>query len=287
MRKKVLGRGLEALIPRDIKENVAASEKVIDLKVDQIDPNPHQPRQVFGEEELQELAESIRENGILQPIVVRRAGDRYELVAGERRLRASRILGLKEIPALIRDIDDENSLKLALLENLQREDLNPLEKAAGFKALKEELGVSTAEIGRALGKGRSTVANTIRLLRLPEEVKGLINSGQLTEGHARAILAIEGVEKQIEAAERVVNEELTVRDMEKSVSRKSPARKRKKEADPELRSLEERLEIHLGTKVQIKPGKKGGVLRIKYYSNEQFEGVLENMGMDIRRGIQG
>lgn len=281
MRKKVLGRGLEALIPRDIKENVSASEKVINLKVDEIAPNPHQPRQVFGENELQELAESIRENGILQPIVVRRSGSGYELVAGERRLRASRILGLKEIPALVRDIDDENTLKLALLENLQREDLNPLEKAAGFKALKEELGVSTAEIARTLGKGRSTIANTIRLLKLPEEVKEMINRGSMTEGHARAILAIEGDSEKVKAAKKVVNEQLTVRDLEKGGRAQGRKRARKGEVDPELRALEERLEIHLGTKVDIRPGKKGGVIRIRYYSNEQFEGVLENMGIDI------
>jgi len=281
MRKKVLGRGLEALIPRDIKENVSASEKVINLKVDEIAPNPHQPRQVFGENELQELAESIRENGILQPIVVRRSGSGYELVAGERRLRASRILELKEIPALVRDIDDENTLKLALLENLQREDLNPLEKAAGFKALKEELGVSTAEIARSLGKGRSTIANTIRLLKLPEDIRTMINRGSLTEGHARAILAIEGDSEKVKAAKKVVNEQLTVRDLEKGGRAQGRKRARKREVDPELRALEERLEIHLGTKVDIRPGKKGGVIRIRYYSNEQFEGVLENMGIDI------
>ena len=281
MRKKVLGRGLEALIPRDIKENVSASEKVINLKVDEIAPNPHQPRQVFGENELQELAESIRENGILQPIVVRRSGSGYELVAGERRLRASRILELKEIPALVRDIDDENTLKLALLENLQREDLNPLEKAAGFKALKEELGVSTAEIARSLGKGRSTIANTIRLLKLPEEIRTMINRGSLTEGHARAILAIEGDSEKVKAAKRVVSEKLTVRDLEKGSQSRGRKKSRRREVDPELRALEERLEIHLGTKVDIRPGKKGGVIRVRYYSNEQFEGVLENMGVDI------
>ncbi|MFO7914769.1 MAG: ParB/RepB/Spo0J family partition protein [Candidatus Krumholzibacteriales bacterium] len=284
MRKKVLGRGLEALIPREIKENVSASEKVINLKVDEIAPNPHQPRQVFGENELRELAESIRENGILQPIVVRRTGSGYELVAGERRLRASRILELKEIPALVRDIDDENSLKLALLENLQREDLNPIEKAAGFRALKEELGVSTAEIGRALGKGRSTIANTIRLLKLPAEVKELINSGDLTEGHARAILAIDDDSEKVRAAKRVVSEQLTVRDLEKGAGPGSRRKPRKRERDPELRALEEKLEIHLGTKVKIQPGRKGGVIRITYYSNEQFEGVLENMGLDLPFG---
>jgi ParB family chromosome partitioning protein len=284
MRKKVLGRGLEALIPREIKENVSASEKVIDLKVDEIAPNPHQPRQVFGESELQELAESIKENGILQPIVVRRTGEGYELVAGERRLRASRILGLQEIPALVRDIDDENTLKLALLENLQREDLNPLEKAAGFLALKEELGVSTAEIGKALGKGRSTIANSIRLLNLPEEVKELINRGRLTEGHARAILAIEGKAEQVRAAEAVVNKQLTVRDIEGRSQRRTRKKKSGKKPDPEIRALEERLELHLGTRVRIAPGKKGGEIRIRYYSNEQFEGVLENMGVEIGAG---
>ncbi|MBD3180473.1 MAG: ParB/RepB/Spo0J family partition protein [Candidatus Latescibacteria bacterium] len=285
MRKKVLGRGLEALIPRDIKENVSASEKVIDLRVDEIVPNPHQPREVFGESELQELAQSIKENGIIQPIVVRRSGDRYELVAGERRLRASSILGLEKIPALVREIDDENSLKLALLENLQREDLNPLEKAAGFKALKEELGVSTAEIGRALGKGRSTVANTIRLLRLPEEVKKLIHSGEISEGHARAILSIEGEREQVLAAQQVVKESLTVRDLEKDARPKRRASRADNDKDPEIRALEERLEIHLGTRVKIRPGAKGGVIKIRYYSNEQFEGVLENMGIDTRSGL--
>lgn len=280
MRKKVLGRGLDALIPRDIKENVDASEKVIDLDLDEIDPNPHQPRQIFGENELNELAESIRENGMLQPIVVRRSGDRYELVAGERRLRASRLLELRKIPALIRDIRDEDSLKLALLENLQREDLNPIEKAAGLKALVEELGLSAAEIGKALGKGRSTIANSIRLLKLPEEVKEMINKGDLSEGHARAVLALEGDRERIEAARRVVEEKLTVRDLERTVRKKTPGSKKRRAVDPELRRIEDELGIHLGTRVKIVPGKKGGTIRIRYYSNEQFEGVMEKMGLE-------
>ena len=169
MRKKVLGRGLEALIPQDLKESVSETERVMDIELDQIDPNPNQPREHFDEKQLRELAASIKKHGVLQPVVVRRDGSRYQLVVGERRFRASKLAGKATVPAILRRIDDDNSLKFALLENLQREDLNPIEEARGYVALQEEFDIPAREIADILGKERSTVANMIRLLNLPAE----------------------------------------------------------------------------------------------------------------------
>ncbi len=285
MRKKVLGRGLEALIPIDIRENIAEAERVIDIDVDSIDPNPNQPRKNFREKELLELANSIAENGILQPVVVRRSGKRYQLVVGERRLRASKMAERKKVPAIVRDIGDRDSLKYALLENLQREDLNPVEEAMGFSALKEDLGLSVADIGKAVGKNRSSVANTLRLLNLPEEIKEMIIVGKLTEGHARAILSVESEEGQLELARRIVSEELTVRDAERRRGGEKTKRRRgRRKVDPAVRDLEERLERRLGTRVIITPRKKGGVLSIEYFSNDQLEGILDKMGLNLDEG---
>jgi len=282
MRKKVLGRGLEALIPLDIRENIAETERVIDLDPDSIDPNPNQPRKNFGEKELLELADSIGENGVLQPIVVRRSGKRYQLVVGERRLRASKMAGRNKIPAIVRDIGDSDSLKYALLENLQREDLNPVEEAMGYRALKEDLGLSVADIGKAVGKNRSSVANTLRILSLPEEITEMIIDGKLTEGHARAILGVESKEGRLALARRIISEGLTVRDAEREEGGKKIKRRRgRRKVDPVIRDLEERLEKRLGTRVKITPRKKGGVLSIDYFSNDQLEGILDKMGLNL------
>lgn len=286
MRKKVLGRGLEALIPLDIREGIDEREKVVELSLSRIDPNPNQPRKRFKEEELRELAASIEESGVLQPVVVRRKDGRYELVVGERRLRASRMAGKETVPAIVRDINERDSLKFALLENLQREDLNPVEAAYGYLSLKEDLGLSVQDIGKSVGKSRSAVANTMRLLNLPKTVIDLIISGDLTEGHARAILAVEGEARQAELAQQIITQGLTVREIEAAPGGKRSSRSRrrgKRKEDPAVRDLEERLEARLGTRVRINPRKKGGVLTIEYFSNEQLEGILERIGIDMSR----
>ncbi|MBU8922386.1 MAG: ParB/RepB/Spo0J family partition protein [Bacteroidales bacterium] len=283
MRKKVLGRGLEALISQDLKDSIAETERVREIELGEIDPNPHQPRDHFDDRHLDELAESIKKNGVLQPVVVRRAGDRYQLIVGERRLRASGIAGKNTIPAIVRNVDDDDALKLALLENLQREDLNPIEEARGYIALRQRTGLSDKEIAAILGKNRSTVANTIRLLNLPAEVVGLIEEGRLRAGHARAILSVDGEKEQIAWARKVVEDGFTVRDIELAVKPEKKKRRRKKSAsrDPVLAEFEERLETVLGTRVRILPRKKGGLITIEFFSDDDLESILERIGVDI------
>jgi ParB family chromosome partitioning protein len=282
VKKKVLGRGLEALLSADLRESVSETERVKELEIDRIDPNPRQPRNRFDEKQLQELAASIKQYGVLQPIVVRRSGERYQIVIGERRFRACKLAGRDRVPAIVRDVSSNDSLKHALMENLQREDLNPIEEAKGYQSLREEFGLSVKEIAEILGKDRSTVANTLRLLSLPESVISLIYEGKLTAGHARALLAIEGTREQIEWAKRVVEEGITVREIERvAPRRKGRRRQRRVRIDPEIHAIEERLEVHLGTRVRISPRRKGGVISVEYYSQEELEHILEKIGIDI------
>jgi len=280
MSKEVLGRGLGALLSADLKESVSETERVKELEIDRIDANPYQPRERFDDEHLAELAESIRKHGVLQPVVVRRDGERYQLVLGERRLRASNLAGRKTIPAIVREMGDDDSLKFALLENLQREDLTPVEEARGYAALKDEFGFSVKDIAGMLGKDRSTVANTLRLLKLPARVIELLEQGRLTAGHARAILSMEGEARQIEWAERAVSQGFTVRDIEEAAPAKKDRKKRRRKIDPQLVAIEGRTELRFGTRVRIVPRQKGGVISIEYYSNGELEAILEKMGVD-------
>lgn len=282
MRKRVLGRGLEALISQDLRETVSETERVKELAIDRIDPNPYQPRTEFDREHLKELATSIKRHGVLQPVVVRRVGDRYQLVIGERRLRAARIAGKATIPSIVRELEQSQSLKYALLENLQREDLNPIEEARGYSTLMDEFGLTAPEISGILGKNRSTITNTVRLLTLPGQVIELISSGKLTSGHARALLSIEGDKEQLRWAERVIAEGMTVREVEQTATRKEGVKRRRglRKIDPQIRVIEEELEIHLGSRVRITPRRKGGVISIEYYSNEELERILEKMGVE-------
>jgi ParB family chromosome partitioning protein len=282
VKRKVLGRGLEALISQDLRESVTETERITELELDRIDPNPHQPRGGFDEVQLRELAASIERHGVLQPVVVRRIGERYQLVVGERRVRASEMAGRRTVPAVVREVSDDNSLKYALLENLQREDLNPIEEAQGYRTLKESYGIADREIAAILGKDRSTVTNTLRLLNLPEPVIQLLRGGQLRAGHARALLSIEGVEAQIEWARRVAEGGITVREVERR-SRRGKRKRRKRRVDPEVQAIEERLEVHLGTKVRITPRRRGGALLIEYYSDEELERILELMGVNANQ----
>ncbi len=284
MKKRVLGRGLEALISQDLRESVSETERIKELDLERIDPNPHQPRSDFDQENLKELAKSIERHGVLQPIVVRRSGERYELIVGERRLRAAKMAGKATVPAIVRNVTDDNSLKYALVENLQREDLNAIEEAQGYTALKEEFGLSVKDIAEVLGKNRSTVSNSLRLLKLPYRVRALIEGGKLSAGHARAILSIEGEQARIEWAERIVNEGITVREAEQASPRKKRVRKRRGRGklEPQVLAMEERLELYFGTRVRLSPRRRGGVISIEYYSNEELEGILEKIGIDTR-----
>ena len=282
VKRKVLGRGLEALISQDLRESVSETERVKELDIDRIEANPHQPRDRFDEGHLKQLAASIEKHGILQPIVVRRHGDKYQLIMGERRLRAARIAGKRSVPAIVREAGDADALKFALMENLQREDLNPIEEAKGYSELKEAFGLSIKEIADLLGRDRSTVSNTLRLLALPESVQEMLAGGLLSAGHARALLAIEGEREQLAWAERVVSEGITVREMELTRRPKQRATRRRgrRRSDPQVKAVEDLLEKHLGTRVRVAPRRKGGVVTIEYYSNEDLERIIEQMGIE-------
>jgi ParB family chromosome partitioning protein len=265
--KQALGRGLKALIP----DTPRARSGLVEVPVDRIEPNPRQPRHGFPEEDLEELAASIRKHGVLQPILVsEREPGLYVLVAGERRWRAARRAGLDSVPAVIRErLDEDHHLELALVENLQRRDLTPLEEARAYEQLRASLGLSQAEIAGRVGINRSTVANSLRLLKLPDEVQELVERGALSAGHARALLAFADAEEQQRWARRAVDVGLTVRDLESEAAqgrrerRSSQGKRRAREArDPNIRTAEERLSLRLGTKVEIRTRRRGGTIVI-------------------------
>ncbi len=280
MNRKALGKGIEALIP-DFEEGVPESEHTggsVDLLIDEIVPNRLQPRKHFDDEKFNELERSIREHGVLQPVIVQKGKKGYELVVGERRWRASKKAGLKKISAIIREVTDTESLEIALIENLNRQDLNPIEEADGYARLANDLGLTQEKIAKRMGKSREAVANTIRLLKLPRKVKEDMIAGKLTMGHARALLGL-STEKEIEAMRRkIVGQVLTVRQTEAQVTQTkgetgNPAVKKKAKKDIFIRNLEMELERRLGTKVEIAPGKKGGKLIITYYSDDDLERI--------------
>lgn len=268
--KTALGKGLDALLPEK-------GEEIINLDITRIVPGEQQPRRVFNDKALNELAQSIKEKGILQPIIVRKAGDgTFRIVAGERRWRAATIAGLKKVPVIIKDTDPSDSLEIALVENIQREDLNPIETAEAFQRLMREFNLTQEELSTKVGKERATVANYLRLLKLPEEIKDLINRGSLSMGHARAILAVEGKANQIELARTIVTRGLSVREAEslsKRVSR--PKKKLSRSKDPQIASLEEKLKQSLGTKVKIQHKGKRGKIEIEYYSLDELDRLLD------------
>lgn len=280
MTKKALGRGLGTLIPG--AGGITPMEKiagVIELETERIVPNRYQPRHEFDEKGLEELADSIRVNGIIQPVIVRRLDNGvFELIAGERRWRAAQAIGLKKIPVIIKETTDEKSLEIALIENLQREDLNPIESAQGYQRLLKEFSLSQEEIAKRVGKERSTVANYLRLLTLPDKIRGYLSKGVLTPGHAKAILSIDNKDEQTRFAEHIVNKGASVREAE-TWSKSWGIQKRKKRVverrDPSLKHVEERLQRIFGTKVRIYPGKKGGKLILEYYSVDDLNRILD------------
>ena len=283
--KKVLGRGLGALIPQRAEPAPHAhAPGMAQIPIDQIQPNPYQPRRMFNEASIDELARSVREHGIVQPLVVMRAGDKYKLIAGERRFRAAQKAGLATVPAVVKDaLKSGDALQLALVENIQREDLNPMEEANAYHQLHDEFGMTQEEIAKRVGKERSTVANFLRLLRLPASVKELLASGQLSMGHARALLAVESAKKQEALAERVVKHNLNVRQTEVLASEKPKPQKKEQPKDVFTRDAEEKLQRALRTKVAIDRKRRGGVIRIQFGSEDELIRVVEDL-MGRRRG---
>jgi ParB family chromosome partitioning protein len=255
------------------------------LPLDQIRPNPLQPRTAFRPDKLEELAQSIRANGIIQPLIVRKVKDHYQIVAGERRWRAAKIAELTEVPVMVQDVADDHVLELALIENIQREDLNPIEAAQAFDRLVRELGLSHEEIGRRTGKDRSSIANMIRLLRLPEGVQLLLAEGRLSMGHARALLSLPSEEEQIQLAEKAAAQGLSVREVERIVQQtvepalRKPGRpKNEPSLDPNVRAAVEELERALGTRVRIvEQSEQKGRIEIEYYSQEELSRIYETI----------
>jgi ParB family chromosome partitioning protein len=286
--KKALGRGLGALIPsRPVAEPAPAGPPPVpgaglaQIPIEQISPNPYQPRRTFNDASLEELARSVREHGIIQPLVVTRVSDnKYRLVAGERRFRAAQKAGLSSVPVVIKEtMTDSDTLQIALIENIQREDLNPIEEAYAYHQLHEEFGLTQEEISKRVGKERSTVANFLRLLRLPDGVKKLLAAGQLSMGHARAILAVESSKKQEQLAERVVRRNLNVRQTEMLAAENSPkaAAEPEKEKDIFTRDAEEKLARTLRSKVEIDRKRRGGVIHIRFGSEDELIRLVEEL----------
>lgn len=267
--KTALGKGLEALIPEK-------GEEVIYLDINRIFPGEQQPRRTFRDEPLKELAASIKEKGVLQPVIVSRVGDgTFRLVTGERRWRATALAGLKKIPALIKNVASRDSLEIALIENIQREDLNPIETAEAFSRLITDFNLTQEDLSDKVGKDRATIANYLRLLKLPEEIKTLIYNGSLSTGHAKAILAVDGKVNQIEVARKIIKRGLSVRETEVLSGKISRPPKVNPNKDPQISSLEEKLIKSLGTKVRILNKGKKGKIEIEYYSLDELDRLLE------------
>ncbi len=279
--KRRLGKGLGALIP----DAVSTASEATEIKLDKIKPNPFQPRRTFDDEKLSELASSIKEHGVIQAVVVTPSGteDQYLLVAGERRCRAARIAGLTTVPAVVKSFDKSTMLEIALIENLQREDLNPVEEARAYRKLMQEYNYTQEELSKRIGRSRPSIANSLRLLALPEAVLDSLIIGELTPGQVRPLLAIDNQETQQELAARIIEEKLSAREAEKIVDRgdrgKTTRKSSKNETalDPESEELQLQIQRNLGTKVKLKQSKNGGTIEIYYYSDEDLERLIEKL----------
>ena len=283
MARRGLGKGLDALLPSiDELDTDAQSGHVQEIEINQIDPNTDQPRKKFDQEEIKELAESIKQHGVVQPIIVKPNKERYMIVVGERRWRAARIAGLTHIPAIIRDISENEVVEIALIENLQREDLNPIEEAQGIKQLIEEYGLTQEEVAERIGWSRPAVSNSLRLLTLSEEIIKHIEDGLITPGHARALLSLRDHTLRDILVKNIIENDLSVREAENLAKRLEGEDKKQKgaanTAKPSyLIEIEENLEEYFGTRVTIKPGRKRGIIQIEYYSNEDLERIMDRM----------
>ena len=281
-----LGKGLGALLTDTQEEKAAeAAKDVQELRLSQIQPNQNQPRKEFNQEKLEQLAASIKEHGIIQPLIVSPDKDGfYTIIAGERRWRASKLAGLKMVPVLIKDFSEQEKSEIALVENLQREDLNPVEEAAGYRSLMEDYHLTQEEVSKRVGRSRSAVANTLRLLTLPENILDMLTYGELSSGHARALIALEDPELQKDIAQRIIAEDLNVRQTEKLVQEMTkPKIEKAKKLDSfdmmlfknQLETVEKELEKQFGTKVSIQHGRKKGKIVLEYYGKEELERILE------------
>lgn len=281
-----LGKGLGALIV-GLEEENQKPEATINSRL--IEINPFQPRKEFSDEKLAELAESIKQHGIIQPLLVRKYNEKYQLIAGERRLRASKLAGLQEVPIVVKNLSDQEMMEVALVENLQRENLNPIEEAVAFKRLMDEFNFTQEEVAKKVGRSRPAIANTLRLLNLPSEVQSDLAQGTLTMGHARALLSLDTAKQQKDAWSKIQINGLSVRDTEemvkklndpKNVSRETPNSKKAPlaaEKDPNLTEIENEFQEFLGTKVNVKNTGAGGKIEIEYYSAEEFERICEKI----------
>ena len=273
--EKKLGKGLGALIPNKVTDSVT-SDRIGKTKISLIKPNQLQPRKKFDSEKLKELKDSIREKGVIQPVIVRSIEGGYELIAGERRFRAVKELGYEEIPTIIKEVSDADSLELALIENIQREELNPVEEARAYMDLTEKFKFTQEEISKAVGKDKSTISNTLRLLTLPQLIQDYISENMITMGHAKAILSLPTERSRIRFAKRVTKNSLSVRQAEEIIRQRlqKPARKIR-DKDEHLARIEEEMQHYLGTRVKVIHGKKRGRVEIFYYSNEDLDRILD------------
>ncbi|MEW5894878.1 MAG: ParB/RepB/Spo0J family partition protein [Candidatus Omnitrophota bacterium] len=280
-KRSALGKGLSALIPEYVDDGTGAPEEknIANIKTALIKYNSFQPRLHYGPEALEELKVSIKEKGILQPILVRPNGDGYEVIAGERRLRAAQALGMSEVPAVIKDVSNEEALVLALIENIQREELNAIEEAKAFKRLIDEFALTQEQVADSVGKDRSTVANILRLLKLPDKIQEAVGKDLISMGHARALLSIADEKQQYQAFLEILEKGISVRQAEELTRKAMPDEKKKKlldkEKDHEIRALEEELRAIFGTKVSVETKKKRGKLVIEYYSLDDLDRILE------------
>ena len=278
-KKTGLGKGLDALFSstnvQNIEEDIKEGEKILTLEVNEVEPNRTQPRKHFDEEALEELSDSIKRYGLIQPIIVSKKQGYYEIIAGERRWRACKKAGLKTIPAILRDDDQRKNKEISLIENIQREDLNTVEKAEGIKTLMEEYSLTQQQVSEILGKSRSAIANTVRILNLDKRVLELAKEGKLTEGHCRALLAIENGDKQLEMALRIIEKGSNVREVENKTKVTKKMKKKDLKYEAIYRDIEDSFQNFFGTKVNLQAGQKKGKIIIEYKSNEDLERLLE------------
>lgn len=276
MERRALGKGISALIP---EAETGKHEKVMRIVIDKIKPNPFQPREHFSDEALADLTQSIKEKGVIQPILVRQRGEDYELIAGERRLRAAKSLNLKEIPVIIKEVQDKDSLEISLIENIQRQDLNPIEEARAYQYMMHKFSVTQERISEVLGKSRTSVTNILRLLKLPHEIQDEIKKGRISFAHGRALLELEDLNQQRRLAQEIISRHLSVRELENLIKVRRPKISQHKvkhlpRHDPHAAMLEEELQHILATKVRVIKKKKRGTIVIEFYSQEDLERIL-------------
>lgn len=280
--RKGLGKGLGAILDSENTQSEASG--ISELKVNDVEPNREQPRKKFDQEKLQALAESISQHGVVQPIIVKKKDKGYSIIAGERRWRAAKLAGLKTIPAIIKDISSRDVMEIALIENIQREDLNPIEEAEAYQKLIDEHGLTQELLSKLVGKSRAAIANSVRLLLLTEKVKEMLISDILTAGHARTLITIDDAEKQKKLADTIVEKNLNVRETEKLVNEQTNSKEirknRKPKKDANLIDIEEKLKSVLGTKVDLQHHENKGKIIIEYYSNDEFDRIIDIITRD-------